>query len=221
MSRPMPRAVPRPVVVGICGGSGSGKTTLALKLAERLGPGNAVVLSQDAYYHDTSRASDEERAGINYDHPAALDWRLLEEHIRCLQEYRSVDIPAYDYTLHARVGAAPVTPARTIILEGHLIFCDEGVRSLMDIRLFIDAAADIMLLRRIRRDIDERGRTVQEVLDRYMATVRPMYAEYVAPGKQWADIVVPGGSPDHDSMANDVLAALRAKIEDIARGRSR
>ena len=200
----------RPLVVGIAGGTGSGKTTVAHKLAAAM-QGRCATLEHDAYYRDQSHLSPEERATINYDHPSSLESSLLSEHLRELRAGRSVDVPSYDFATHSRrVDKRRVAPARVIIVEGILVFTEAVLREQMDIKIFVDTDADIRLMRRIRRDLEQRGRTFQSVRDQYYATVRPMHIEYVEPSKRWADLIVPEGGDN--KVALDVLLGQLGRL---------
>lgn len=194
----------RPFVVGIAGGTGSGKTTVAHKLASAMPPGRCVTLEHDAYYRDQGHLSPDERARINYDHPASLESALLVEHLRALRGGRAVEVPIYDFATHTRRRETrAVAPARVIIVEGILVFTDAALRDQMDLKIFVDTDPDIRLMRRIRRDLEQRGRTFQSVRDQYYATVRPMHIEHVEPTKRWADLIVPEGGDNR--VALDVL----------------
>jgi uridine kinase len=194
----------RPLVVGIAGGTGSGKTTVAHHLAGSLPEGRCVTIEHDAYYCDQGHLPAEERARINYDHPSSLESTLLAAHLRTLREGRAVDIPIYDFASHTRrTETRRVEPARVIIVEGILVFTEASLRELLDIKIFVDTDSDIRLIRRIRRDLEQRGRTFQSVRDQYYATVRPMHIEWVEPSKRWADLIVPEGGDNH--VALDVI----------------
>ena len=194
----------RPFVVGIAGGSGSGKTTVAHKLAAAIPDGRCVTIEHDAYYFDQGHLPPEERAKINYDHPASLESALLVKHLRELRAGHPVELPIYDFANHTRRRETrPVTAARVIVVEGILVFTEPALRELMDIKIFVDTDPDIRLMRRIRRDLEQRGRTFQSVRDQYYATVRPMHIEYVEPSKRWADLIIPEGGNNH--VALDVL----------------
>jgi uridine kinase len=193
-----------PLVVGIAGGTGSGKTTVANKLATALPAGRCVTLDHDAYYRDQSELPFEQRAVINYDHPAALETTLLVDHLRALRAGRAVEVPIYDFAAHPRSARSRrVEPAPVIVVEGILVFTDAALRSELDIKIFVDTDPDIRLMRRIRRDLEHRGRTFQSVRDQYYATVRPMHLEHVEPSKRWADLIVPEGGDNR--VALDVL----------------
>ena len=194
----------RPYVVGIAGGTGSGKTTVADKLASAMPPGRCVTIDHDAYYRDQGHLPPADREAINYDHPSALDSALLALHLRELRGGRTIEAPIYDFATHTRRRETrSVAPARVILVEGILVFAEPALREQMDIKIFVDTDADIRLMRRIRRDLEERGRTFQSVRDQYHATVRPMHLEYVEPSKRWADLIVPEGGDNR--VALDVL----------------
>jgi uridine kinase len=194
----------RPLVVGIAGGTGSGKTTVANKLAAALPAGRCVTLDHDAYYRDQSHLPLAQRAVINYDHPDALDTGLLVDHLRALRDRRAVDVPIYDFATHTRSARTRlVEPAAVIVVEGILVFTDAALRGELDIKIFVDTDPDIRLMRRIRRDLEHRGRSFQSVRDQYYATVRPMHIEHVEPSKRWADLIVPEGGDNR--VALDVL----------------
>jgi uridine kinase len=194
----------RPLVVGIAGGTGSGKTTVAHKLAAAMPPDRCISIEHDAYYRDQSHLSFEERTRINYDHPSSLESSLLAHHLAELRASRAVDIPIYDFATHTRcVETRRVVPAKLVIVEGILVFAEPALRELMDIKIFVDTDADIRLMRRIRRDLEQRGRSFQSVRDQYYATVRPMHLEHVEPSKRWADLIVPEGGDN--KVALDVL----------------
>jgi uridine kinase len=194
----------RPHVVGIAGGTGSGKTTVADRLASAMPPGRCVTLDHDAYYRDQGHLPPDDREAINYDHPSALDSALLALHLRELRDGRTIEVPIYDFATHTRRRETrTVAPARVILVEGILVFAEPALREQMDIKIFVDTDADIRLMRRIRRDLEERGRTFQSVRDQYHATVRPMHLEYVEPSKRWADLIIPEGGDNR--VALDVL----------------
>jgi uridine kinase len=201
----------RSLVVGIAGGTGSGKTTVAHKLAAAMPEGRCVTIEHDAYYRDQSHLPIEERATINYDHPAALESSLLAEHLCELRAGRPVEVPIYDFATHTRrADKRRVLPAPVIIVEGILVFAEAALREQMDIKIFVDTDADIRLMRRIRRDLELRGRTFQSIRDQYYATVRPMHIEYVEPTKRWADLIVPEGGDNR--VALDVLLGKLGRI---------
>ncbi len=201
----------RPLVVGIAGGTGSGKTTVAHKLAAAMPTGRCATIEHDAYYRDQSHLTPEERANINYDHPSSLESMLLAEHLRGLREGRAIDVPIYDFSTHTRrTETRHVSPAPVVIVEGILVFAEAALREQMDIKIFVDTDPDIRLMRRIRRDLEVRGRTFESVRHQYNATVRPMHIEYVEPTKRWADLIVPEGGDNR--VALDVLLGQLGRI---------
>ena len=181
------------LVIGIAGGSGSGKSTLVKNLVQRFGDAVTVV-SHDNYYRRHDDMTYEERCLINYDEPAAFENDMMSQHLDCLRRGESVECPVYDFTVHNRSDQTVVIPPRkVVIVEGILIFADEALRERMDIRIFVDTDADIRLCRRIKRDVNKRGRTLESVLTQYQETVKPMHEKYVEPSKKYADLVVPEG----------------------------
>jgi len=199
------------ILVGVAGGTGSGKTSFAEKLLTHLGPAGCVAIAQDAYYKDGSTLSPEERAAINYDHPDAFDTSLLIQDLRDLKAGRPVPQLTYDHASYSRrVLPDPLTPRPLILLEGILILAEEPLRRLMDIKLFIDTDADVRILRRLRRDLTERGRTFESVERQYLGSVRPMHLEFVEPSKRYADLIVPEGA--ENQVALDLVAARVAAM---------
>jgi uridine kinase len=202
------------VLVGIAGGTGSGKTSFAQKLTERLGPDRCVTLAQDSYYKDGSRLAPAERLAINYDHPDAFDSSLLVQDLRDLRAGRPAPHLTYDHATYSRhVLADPLPPRPVILLEGMLALAEEPLRRLMDIKLFIDTDADVRILRRLRRDLTERGRTFASVESQYLESVRPMHLEFIEPSKRYADLIVPEGAQNEvalDAVVARVNAILRA-----------
>jgi uridine kinase len=203
------RVTAKSMLIGIAGGSGSGKTTIAVALASRFGPERVQVLVQDAYYKDRGNLPLEERAHQNYDHPDAFDEPLLLEHVRALKAGGAVDRPFYDYALHERSKeTARVGPAPVVIVEGILVLALPALRELLDVKIFVDTDADVRILRRLRRDVAERGRTIDSVIAQYLGTVRPMHLAFIEPSKRHADVIVPEGG------RNDVaIHMLEARIE--------
>ncbi len=201
------------LVIGIAGGSGSGKTTVAQALLERVGPEYVALLPHDAYYRDFSHLPPEERAQVNYDHPDALETDLLIEHIHQLRQGRAIARPVYDFTRHARSAeTVRVEPKPIILVEGILIFAEPDLRRLLDIKIYVDTDADLRFIRRLLRDVEERGRTVESVIRQYLTTVRPMHLEFVEPSKRYADIIVPEGG--FNTVALDMLTArLQALLQ--------
>jgi uridine kinase len=200
--------------LGVCGGTGSGKTTVARRLLERVGVHRVAYLPHDAYYKELGHLPVEERAKHNFDHPDAFDNDLLLEHTRELQAGRPVDIPVYDFKLHNRKPEPHrVEPQPVILVEGILIFADKRLRDLMDVKIYVDTDADLRFLRRLQRDIEERGRSVESVVHQYLTTVRPMHLEFVEPSKRYADVIIPEGG--FNEVAIDMVASrLRALIGD-------
>ena len=199
-----------PVLIGIAGGTGSGKTTFAAAVMEAVGSCDAVLLSQDAYYHDHRQLSLSERGKINYDHPHAFDADLLFHHLGELKNGRPVPKLAYDYVTHSRKKTGGLVEAkRILVVEGILVLDDERLRRLLDIKLYIDAGADVRLLRRLRRDILERGRDLEMVTQQYLESVRPMHLEFVEPTKRYADLIIPEGAENHVAL-DLVVARIKA-----------
>lgn len=199
----MPR---RPVLVGIAGGSGSGKSTLARALAGSFGPDQVQIIYQDMYYRERSGLSLEERARVNYDHPDAFDEPLLVEHLAALKAGSGIERPVYDFARHDRAGETVRVPAaRVVILEGILVLALESLRPLLDLKLFVDTPDDLRVLRRLRRDVAERGRTLESVVEQYLSTVRPMHQAFIEPSRRHADLIVPEGG--ENAMALDLIRA--------------
>lgn len=200
-----PAVLDRPLIVGVAGGTGSGKTTVARRLAEAL-PGRCEHLEYDAYYRDQRHLPADERAAINYDHPDALESELLAEHLRRLKAGEVVEAPIYDFVTHTRAPETRrVEPHPVIIVEGIMTLAVALIRAELDIKIFVDTDADIRVFRRIRRDLEQRGRSFHSVREQYYRSVRPMHMEFVEPSKRWADLIVPeGGSND---VAVEVLVA--------------
>ncbi len=191
------------LVIGIAGGTGSGKTTLMKNLVERFGP-VVTVLSHDNYYKCRDNMPFEERCKLNYDEPDAMDTSLMVYHLEQLRRGEAIDCPVYDFAIHNRCKETlRVEPRQVIIVEGILIFENEPLRNLMDIKIFVDTDADVRLCRRIKRDVTKRGRTLESVLEQYQATVKPMHEKYVEPSKRFADIVVPEGGKN--AVALDMI----------------
>ena len=196
-----------PVVIGVAGGSGSGKTTVVRRIVDSLGPEHVVVLEHDRYYRDRNDLRLEERAALNYDHPDALETSLLVQHVQTLKAGQAVDVPLYDFTTHARRSDTQrCQPRRAIIVEGILIFADRALRDAMDIKVFVDADADTRFIRRLQRDVAERGRTMESVIEQYQGTVKPMHFEFVEPTKRYADLIIPVGG--HNPVAVDLMLSL-------------
>jgi uridine kinase len=195
------------IAIGVAGGSGSGKTTVVRRIVESLGPDQVTVLDHDRYYRDRNDLRLEERASLNYDHPDALETDLMVQHLHELKAGRNVAVPLYDFSRYARLGATETALARrAIIVEGILVFVDASLRALMDIKVFVDTDDDTRFIRRLRRDVAERGRTMDSVIDQYQSTVKPMHLEFVEPSKRYADIILPQGG--HNAVAVELLLTL-------------
>jgi uridine kinase len=193
-----------PLVIGIAGGTGSGKTTVSKKLAAAIPDDRCALIEHDAYYKDRSDLTPDARAAINYDHPEALDSDLLAEHLHTLRAGEPVRVPMYDFVTHTRSPETRlIEPAPVIIVEGILVFVETRVRAQLDIKIFVDTDPDIRLIRRIRRDLESRGRNFASVREQYYSTVRPMHLQFVEPSKRWADLIIPEGG--ENIVALDVL----------------
>ena len=194
----------KPILIGITGGSGSGKSTIANMIFESFGGENIAMMQQDAYYKDQSHLTMEERKKTNYDHPRAFDNDLLVEHLKMLSNGQSIERPIYNFTIHNRSEETVVVePKEIIIVEGILILEDERIRELLDIKVFVDTDADVRIIRRLLRDVKERGRTVESVVDQYLSVVRPMHTQFTEPTKKFADIIIPEGG--NNEVAIDIL----------------
>ncbi|MEF2291971.1 MULTISPECIES: uridine kinase [Virgibacillus] len=201
----------QPVVIGVAGGSGSGKTSVTRSICQRFLEQTILVIEQDYYYKDQSHLPFEERLNTNYDHPLAFDHDLLVEHMHKLLSGETIDKPVYDYKMHTRSQEIiQVQPKDVIILEGILILEDPRLRDLMDIKVFVDTDADLRIIRRLMRDIKERGRTLDSVIEQYVHKVRPSHLQFIEPSKRYADIIIPEGGQNH--VAIDIMAT---KIENI------
>ncbi|HSN56686.1 MAG TPA: uridine kinase [Candidatus Sulfomarinibacteraceae bacterium] len=203
----------QPLVIGVAGGTGSGKTTVAEALVGRVGAERIVSVHQDRYYRDLSHLDPAARAGHNFDHPDAIEEELLVAHLRELRAGRAAPLPVYDFTRHLRTAEVHwVEPRPVILVEGILVLAVAPVRSLLDVKLFVDTDADLRLLRRLGRDLAERGRTLESVVEQYLATVRPMHLEFVEPSKRHADLVIPEGG--HNTVALDLIVShIRARLD--------
>lgn len=205
----------KPVVIGVAGGSGSGKTSVTKSIYDFFKGHSILMLEQDYYYKDQAHLPFEERLKTNYDHPLAFDNDLLIEHIQKLLRYEKINKPVYDYAVHTRSNEViAVEPKDVIILEGILVLEDERLRNLMDIKLFVDTDADLRIIRRLSRDINERGRTMDSVIDQYVNVVRPMHNQFIEPTKRYADIIIPEGGHNHvaiDLMVTKIQTILEQK----------
>lgn len=205
----------RPVTIAVAGGTGSGKTTISNAILDRVGSQNIAYLPHDAYYRNLADIPTLNDGTRNFDHPHALDTPLLIQHVRALQAGQDVEIPVYDFTIDARTAETEHVRAQPIILvEGILIFAEPELRQLFDVKIFVDTDADLRLIRRLQRDIAERGRTAQSVIDRYLSTVRPMHLEFVEPSKRYADVIIPEGGFNTvaiDMVADRIRSLMRAQ----------
>jgi len=182
------------VVIGVAGGTGSGKTTVANEILRSVGAEHIAYIKHDAYYRDLGHLSQEARAAVNFDHPDSLETELLIEHLKALRAGHSAEIPIYDFTTHTRTAETEyVHPAPIILVEGILVFVEQELRKLFDVKIYVDTDADVRFVRRLRRDVQERGRSVESVCNQYLNTVRPMHLEFVEPSKRYADIIIPEG----------------------------
>jgi uridine kinase len=196
----------KPIVIGVAGGTGSGKTTIANKILHRVGAEHVAYIPHDAYYRELGHLPPEERARINFDHPDSLETSLLVEHLKMLRSGQVIEIPIYDFTKHMRTKETHrVEPAPVILVEGILIFVEPELRALLDVKLYVDTDADVRFIRRLRRDIQERGRSVESVCEQYLTTVRPMHQEFVEPSKRHADVIIPEGG--FNEVAIEMVAA--------------
>ncbi|MDH3495155.1 MAG: uridine kinase [Gemmatimonadota bacterium] len=203
-----------PIVIGVAGGSGSGKTTVVTEIVRALGPDQVTVIQHDSYYYDRSAVPPTERVHINYDHPDALETELLVTHLTTLKAGAMVGVPVYDFAAHTRSRETwTALPRKVVILEGILILAERHLRDLMDIRVYVDTDADIRFIRRLRRDLRDRGRTLESVIQQYLETVQPMHLEFVEPSKRHAHVIVPQGG--RNRVAVDMLLT---KIRAILRG---
>ena len=200
----------KPLVIGVAGGSGSGKSTVSRNVAAALGEASVAFLDMDAYYLDHSHLPFEDRKRVNWDHPNAFDWDLLVGQLAHLASGEPIDKPVYDFQQHARSEThLRIPPADVVVIDGILLFVDARVRDLCDVKVFVDADADIRLIRRIRRDMAKRGRPLAEILDQYLSTVQPMHLEFVEPSKRYADVIVPRGG--HNPVAIEMIVAKIAR----------
>ena len=207
----------KPLIIGIAGGSGSGKTTVARCVADALESASIAFIDMDAYYRNFTSLSAEERKHVNWDHPDAFDVDLFVSQLSALAEGRTIEKPIYDFATHARRPETErVEPADVIVIDGILLFADRRLRELCDVKVYVDADADIRLIRRIERDLVARGRPLEEILTQYLTTVRPMHLEFVEPSKRWADVVVPQGG--HNLVAIEMIVAkIQSRLAEARR----
>jgi uridine kinase len=204
---------PDPLVIGIAGGSGSGKTTVANTILQRVGQDRIAFLNHDSYYKDLSGLPPVQRADINFDHPNSLETELLIQHIASLRDGKPVEVPIYDFSTDSRTAKTfTVQPRNVIVVEGILIFTDADLRNMFDVKLFVDTDADLRFIRRLERDLSERGRTTESVIKQYQSTVRPMHLEFVEPSKRYADVIIPEGGFNAAAM-DMVVARIEALLK--------
>lgn len=212
----------RPVTIAVAGGSGSGKTTVSNAILERVGSNHIAYLPHDAYYKDLSEFPQENRGTINFDHPDSLDTALMREHIIRLQNRQPVEVPVYDFTSDRRTSQTThVAPQPIILVEGVLVLAEATLRPLFDVKIFVDTDPDLRLIRRLRRDIQERGRTAESVINQYLLTVRPMHLEFVEPSKRYADVIIPEGGFNMvavDMVSDRIRNLLYAQTDASQRG---
>jgi len=208
-----------PLVIGIAGGSGSGKTTVANVILSRVGSDRIAYLPHDAYYRDLSHLSPMLRMEVNFDHPNSLETELMIQHIRQLKKWQPVELPIYDFTHHSRTEKfLHIEPQKVILVEGILILTEPELRALMDVKIFVDTDPDVRLIRRMLRDISERGRTAETVINQYLKTVRPMHLEFVEPSKRYADVIIPEGG--FNTVAMDMVIARIETLLPVGRSLS-
>lgn len=207
-----------PLVIAIAGGSGSGKTTVATEILKRVGSHRIAYLPHDAYYRDLKDLPRAQRDLVNFDHPNSLETSLMIEHIRKLKEWEAIELPVYDFTTHTRTNRTiRIEPQRVILVEGILIFAEPALRELFDVKIFVDTDPDLRLIRRLERDIRERGRTTESVIRQYLNTVRPMHMEFVEPSKRYADVIIPEGG--FNTVALDmVISRIETLLENKDQG---
>ena len=204
---------PDPLVIGIAGGSGSGKTTVAETILNRVGADRIAFLQHDSYYKDLSGLPPTQHAAVNFDHPDSLETELLIQHIVSLRDGKPVEVPIYDFSTDSRTSQTfTISPHRVVIVEGILIFAEPALRELFDVKIFVDTDADLRFIRRLQRDITERGRSTESVIKQYLATVRPMHLEFVEPSKRYADVVIPEGGFNAAAM-DMVVARIEALLK--------
>ncbi len=203
-----------PLVIGVAGGSGSGKTTVAEIVLQQVGRQRIAFLQHDSYYRELTSLSLAQRSSVNFDHPDSLESEMMREHILSLKAWQPVEVPVYDFTTHSRTAETiHVEPRRVILVEGILIFAEPRLRELFDVKIFVDTDSDIRFIRRLDRDITERGRTTENVIKQYMSTVRPMHLEFVEPSKRYADVIIPEGGLNTVAM-DMVIARIESLLKE-------
>jgi uridine kinase len=203
--------VSKPFLLGVAGGSGSGKTTVAERLAGLVGGTDLALLRLDAYYRDRNHLPFEERSAINYDHPDAFDWPLLLDHVQALADGLPVQVPVYDFATYLRLPErVTVTPARIVVVEGILVLYEPELRERFDLKVFVDTDADVRFIRRLERDVTQRDRSTESVIEQYLATVRPSHQQFIEPSKRYADVIVP-----HGGMNAPALDVLLARVREL------
>jgi uridine kinase len=204
-----------PFIIGIAGGTGSGKTTVTKKILERFPPPMITHIAHDSYYKDVTVHGDCDPSSVNFDNPDALETALLIRHLQELRDGKPVCVPQYDFSTHRRTGTSkPVGPSPVILVEGILLFADPLLREYFDLKVFVDTDDDERILRRLQRDISERGRTIQSVVTQYLSTVKPMHELHVAPSKKWADIIIPGGGENEAAIATMISVVQKVLKND-------
>jgi uridine kinase len=212
----------KPLIIGIAGGTGSGKSTVARKVADALDTSSVAFIDMDAYYNNYAHLPLEERRRINWDHPNSFDWELMVSQLKALAAGKAIEKPRYDFVNHVRRDeTVRVNAANVVVIDGILLLADPRVRDLCDVKVFVDTDADIRLIRRLRRDIVERGRPLEEILDQYLTTVQPMHLEFVEPSKRYADVIVPRGGHNEVAIAM-IVAKIRHRVPTaVSRKRAR
>lgn len=212
LERTLAQLPARPYLIGVAGGSNSGKTTITARLSELMGPERLSLIKLDSYYVVRSDEPLEVRAAANYDHPDAFDWDLLNDHLAALTAGASVEVPIYDYSIHDRSERSEIVePARVVVVEGILVLWEPRLRERFDLKIFVDTPADLRIIRRLRRDVAERGRTPESILDQYLDTVRPSHELFIEPSKRYADVIVPEGG-----LNRPALEVLLARVRELA-----
>ncbi len=202
---------PRPFLIGVAGGSSSGKTTISERLAELSGEAHVSRIELDSYYLDRSDEPPEQRRAIDYDHPDAFDWTLLNDHLAALANGASVPVPIYDYAADNRSGEVRIVePARIVVVDGILVLYDRALRERFDLKIFVDTAADVRFIRRLTRDVEERGRSVESVIDQYLETVKPAHERFIEPSKRYADVIIPEGG-----LNRPAIEVLLARVREL------